>query len=70
VGVTWASPDYFTTLGIRLVRGRWFTDRDREGQPKVCRDQRNRGAALLAERGSDWKADGSRDRAVFVTARR
>ncbi len=35
VGVTWASPDYFTTLGIRLVRGRWFTDRDREGQPKV-----------------------------------
>ena len=35
MGVTWASPDYFTTLGIRLVRGRWFTDRDREGQPKV-----------------------------------
>ena len=35
VGVTWASPDFFDALGIRLVRGRWFTDRDRQGQPKV-----------------------------------
>jgi len=35
VGVTWVSPDFFNTLGIRLVRGRWFTDRDRRGQPKV-----------------------------------
>jgi putative ABC transport system permease protein len=35
VGVTWVSPDFFHTLGIRLVRGRWFTDRDRQGQPKV-----------------------------------
>ena len=29
------SPRYFDTLGIRLVRGRVFTDRDRIGQPKV-----------------------------------
>jgi putative ABC transport system permease protein len=35
VGVLWASPRYFDTLGIRLIRGRVFTDRDRVGQPKV-----------------------------------
>jgi putative ABC transport system permease protein len=35
VGVLWASPRYFETLGIRLVRGRLLTDRDRAGQPKV-----------------------------------
>jgi putative ABC transport system permease protein len=35
VGVLWASPRYFETLGIRLVRGRAFTDSDRAGQPKV-----------------------------------
>jgi putative ABC transport system permease protein len=35
VGVLWASPAYFDTLGIRLVRGRTFTEHDRVGQPKV-----------------------------------
>jgi putative ABC transport system permease protein len=35
VGVFWASPTYFETLGIRLIRGRVFTDHDRTGQPKV-----------------------------------
>jgi putative ABC transport system permease protein len=35
VGVFWASPDYFQTLGIRVVRGRTFTANDRVGQPKV-----------------------------------
>jgi putative ABC transport system permease protein len=35
VGVLWASPAYFETLGVRIVRGRSFTGRDRAGQPKV-----------------------------------
>jgi len=35
VGITWVSPDYFDALGIRLLRGRSFTERDRQGQPKV-----------------------------------
>jgi putative ABC transport system permease protein len=35
VGVFWASPGYFQTLGIRVVRGRSFNEHDRNGQPKV-----------------------------------
>jgi putative ABC transport system permease protein len=35
VGVYWASPDYFSTLGVRVLRGRVFTDQDRNGRPKV-----------------------------------
>jgi predicted permease len=35
IGVTWASPEYFSTLGVRLIRGRWFTHQDRAGQPRV-----------------------------------
>jgi hypothetical protein len=29
------APNYFSTLGIRVLRGRTFTDRDREGAPPV-----------------------------------
>jgi predicted permease len=36
VGVYWASPDYFATLGVRLLRGRTFTAEDRIGRPKVA----------------------------------
>jgi putative ABC transport system permease protein len=35
VGIHWASPEFFKTMGIRLIKGRTFTERDREGQPKV-----------------------------------
>jgi putative ABC transport system permease protein len=35
VGVMWASPRYFETLGIPVVRGRVFSAQDRAGQPKV-----------------------------------
>jgi len=35
VEVLWASPEYFDTLGIRVLRGRGLSVRDRTGQPKV-----------------------------------
>jgi putative ABC transport system permease protein len=35
VGVHWTTPDYFATLGVRLLRGRLFSALDRAGQPKV-----------------------------------
>jgi predicted permease len=35
VGIYWASPEYFKTLGMTLKRGRLFTDADRMDAPKV-----------------------------------
>jgi putative ABC transport system permease protein len=35
VGLMPVSSDYFQTLGIRVIKGRTFTDRDRDGQPRV-----------------------------------
>ena len=34
--VNHVTPDYFATTGIVLLRGRNFTDADREGAPQVC----------------------------------
>ena len=36
VGIYWATPDYFSTVGIRFLEGRNFTEHDRAGQPKVA----------------------------------
>jgi putative ABC transport system permease protein len=35
VGIHWATPEYFSTLGIQLVKGRLFNEQDRAGRPKV-----------------------------------
>lgn len=35
VGIHWATPDYFDTLGIRLLEGRRFAGGDRAGAPHV-----------------------------------
>ncbi len=33
--INWVTPDYFSTMGIGLERGRLLEDRDREGAPSV-----------------------------------
>ncbi len=35
IGMHWATPEYFSTLGITLLEGRSFDDRDRADRPKV-----------------------------------
>ena len=35
IGVHWASPEYFPTVGIQLRKGRLFTAEDRAGRPRV-----------------------------------
>jgi putative ABC transport system permease protein len=49
--IHWASPEFFDTMGMRLLRGRTFTDRDREGQPKVT--VINETAARVIFKGED-----------------
>jgi putative ABC transport system permease protein len=35
IGVHWATPEYFSTVGIQLLKGRLFTNDDRTDRPKV-----------------------------------
>ncbi len=35
VGIHWVTPDYFSTLGVAVLRGRNFTDHDRASQARV-----------------------------------
>jgi predicted permease len=35
VGIHWITPGFLDTLGVKLLRGRNISDRDRAGQPKV-----------------------------------
>ncbi len=35
IGIHWASPSWFSTLGVHLLRGRLITGEDRAGAPKV-----------------------------------
>ncbi len=35
VGVQYVSPNYFKTMRVPLLRGRWFTEADRRDSPKV-----------------------------------
>jgi putative ABC transport system permease protein len=35
VGIHWVTPDYFSTVGVAVLKGRNFDERDRADQPKV-----------------------------------
>jgi len=65
VGVHWATPDYFSTLGVPLIEGRAFLDTDRAGAAKVVLineaaartlwpDQSPLGKTIAVHQGGFW----------------
>jgi putative ABC transport system permease protein len=68
IGFHSVSPDYFRTLGIRLLRGRFFTEQDRVGAPRVAiinqaaadlyfPSEDPLGKRLIPAMGADYKTD-------------
>ena len=49
VALNCVSPDYFATLGIKLIRGRVFTGQDRIGAPRVAIINRAAAEGLFAD---------------------
>jgi putative ABC transport system permease protein len=49
IGLHSVSPDYFATLGIRLIRGRVFTPQDRIGAPRAAVINRAAAARFFAD---------------------
>ena len=55
-----ATPDYFSTIGIPLKRGRGFTDDDKAGTPPVVLITESAARQYFPERGSDRQDDQAR----------
>ena len=56
-GITVVRDQFFETLGIKLVRGRFFDSTDRSGTMPVSRHQRKHGRAVFPRRRPDRPAD-------------
>ena len=49
IGVHWATPEYFSTVGIQLRKGRLFTAEDRAERPKVVLVNETAARSVLAQ---------------------
>ena len=54
---TAATPEYFDSLGIRLIAGRSFNDSDRSGTEPVSIISESTAKRFLAERERRWQID-------------